>query len=229
MRKFISIFIVSFGLAAVSTTARADVAVGVGVSTLGYGVHAATSMTDFVALRFNGNFGQMDVPGAELLGENFGGIDYDIDADFQSYGLLLDFHPMALSPIGAGFVLTGGVYYNQNEFDFTATPTTDVNVGGQNFTADGDRIIGKMTFDTDWAPYIGLGYDGTFQGIVPVSFFLTGGVLFQGSPNVDLTTTDATFNSSFGPELNAEAQQIEDDASSLEYYPVVAVGVTISF
>lgn len=225
MRKFISVFIVSFGLATVSTTARADIAVGVGVSTLGYGVHAATSMTDFVALRFNGNFGQMDVPGAELLGENFGGIDYDIDADFQSYGLLLDFHPMALSPIGAGFVLTGGVYYNQNEFDFTAYPLAGTNVGGGSIGADA-KLIGKMSFDSDWAPYLGLGYDGTFQGIVPVSFFLTGGVMFQGSPSVSLTSTDAGLLQS---ELDAEAQQIEDDASSLEYYPVVAVGVTISF
>ena len=30
-------------------------------------------------------------------------------------------------------------------------------------------------------------------------------------------------------ELVAEAQQIEDDASSLEYYPVVSMGITVSF
>lgn len=225
MRKSISILSAILGLAAYSTPARADIAVGAGVGTLGYGLHVATSMTDFVALRFNANFGEMDVPGAELIGDSFGGIEYDVDASFGTYGLLLDFHPMALSPIGAGFVLSGGVYYNKNEFDFTAYPAANTSVGGETIGA-GEKLIGNMSFDSEWAPYLGLGYDGTFQGIVPVSFFLTGGVMFQGSPSVSLTSTDGGLSQS---ALDAEAQQIEDDASSFEYYPVIAVGVTISF
>ncbi len=229
MRKIISIIAVSLGLACFTAPARADVAVGVGVGTLGYGVHASTSLTDFIAVRFNANFGEIDLPGAELLGDSFGGIDYDVDASFGSYGLIADFHPLALSPVGAGFVLSGGMYYNKNEFDFTADPQSDVLIGGQTFTGGSGRIIGQMSFDTEWAPYLGLGYDGTFQGFVPVSFFITGGVLFQGSPSVNLTTTDAGFNSAFAAELAAEEAQIEDDASSFEYYPVFAMGVTISF
>jgi hypothetical protein len=182
-------------------------------------------MTDFVALRFNANFGDMDIPGAELLGSSFGGIEYDIDGKFQSYGLLLDFHPMALSPIGAGFVLNGGIYYNKNEFDFTAYPAAGTSVGGGS-TGAGAKLIANMTFDTEWAPYVGLGYDGTFQGIVPVSFFFTGGVMFQGSPSVSLASNDLGLSPA---DLAAEAQQLEDDASSFEYYPVLAAGVTISF
>jgi hypothetical protein len=228
MRKIISVMAVSLGLSAAALPAKADIAVGAGVGTLGYGVHVATSMTDFVAIRFNANFGEMDVPGAELIGSNFGGIEYDVDANFQSYGLIADFHPMALSPIGGGFVLSGGIYYNKNEFDFTADPLAGTDIGGASFPANA-RLLGNMSFDSEWAPYVGFGYDGTFQGIVPVSFFFTGGVLFQGSPNVSLTTTDATFNNDFGPELAAEAQQLEDDASSLEYYPVVSMGITVSF
>jgi len=229
MRKILTIMAVLLGLASFTAPARADIAVGAGVGTLGYGVHAATSLTDFVAIRFNANFGEMDVPGAELIGSTFGGIDYDIDASFGTYGLVADFHPMALSPIGAGLVLSGGIYYNNNEFTFTADPLADVMIGGQTFTAGSGRIISQMSFDTKWAPYLGLGYDGTFQGILPVSFFITGGVLFQGSPSVATTTTNAVFNSSFGAELAAEAAQLEDDASSFEYYPVFAMGMTVSF
>ena len=40
---------------------------------------------------------------------------------------------------------------------------------------------------------------------------------------------DAGFNAAFAAELAAEAAQLEDDASSFEYYPVFAMGVTISF
>ena len=228
MRKIISLMSVSLGLAAAALPAKADIAVGAGVGTLGYGVHVATSMTDFVAIRFNANFGEMDVPGAELIGSSFAGIEYDIDAKFQSYGLIADFHPLALSPIGGGFVFSGGVYYNKNEFDYTADLLSGVDIGGTPLPAD-VRLIGNMSFDTEWAPYVGFGYDGTFQGIVPVSFFFTGGVLFQGSPSMSLTTNNATVNSDLAAELVAEAQQIEDDASSLEYYPVVSMGITVSF
>ena len=229
MRKVFSIIAVSLGLILSAGAARAEIAVGAGVGTLGYGVHVATSMTDFITLRFNANFGEMDVPGGELFGSSFGGIDYDIDANFATYGLIADFHPLALSPIGAGLVISGGVYYNNNDFDFTATPTTDVDIGGQTFPAGSGSIISKMSFDTKWAPYLGLGYDGTFQGFVPISFFITGGVLFQGSPSVAMTTTNAAFNATFGTELAAEAAQLADDASSFEYYPVLALGLTISF
>lgn len=229
MRKVLSILAVSLGLASFTGTARADMAVGAGVGTLGYGVHAAVSMTDFIAIRFNANFGEMDVPGIDMIGSTYGGIDYDLDASFGTYGLVADFHPMALSPIGAGLVLSGGIYYNKNEFTLTADPLADFNIGGTTVPGGSARVISKFGFDTEWAPYLGLGYDGTFQGFVPVSFFFTGGVMFQGSPSVTVTTDDPILNAALGAELAAEAAQIEDDSSSLQYYPVIAMGVTISF
>jgi len=225
-RKVLSIITILLGLASVSIPARADVAVGVGISTLGYGVHVATSLTDFFALRFNANFGELDVPGIDLIGDSLGGIDYDLDVSSNTYGLVVDVHPMALSPIGAGLVFSGGLYYNSNEFTFTADPLADVQIGGQTFAAGSGRIISQMTFGSKWAPYLGLGYDGTFQGIVPVSFFITGGVLFQGSPSVTVMETTGLISQA---NLDAEAAQLADEASAFEYYPVIATGVTISF
>lgn len=226
MRKIYSVIAISLGLASVTAPAKADIAAGVGVSTLGYGLHAATSITDFIAIRANVNFGDMDVPGIGLIGSTMGGIDYDLDASFGTYGLLADFHPMALSPIGAGLVVSGGIYYNNNKFTLTADPLADFQIGGTTLTGGSARIISEFSFDSKWAPYLGLGYDGTFQGFVPVSFFLTGGVMFQGSPSV--TVTESTGSVSLA-DLAAEAAQIEDSSSSLQYYPVIAMGVTISF
>lgn len=226
MRKIISTMAVLLGLASFTTPAKADIAIGAGVSTLGYGVHVATSMTDFIALRFNANFGEMDVPGVDLIGSTFGGIDYDLDASFGTYGLIADFHPMALSPIGAGLVLSGGIYYNNNEFTLTADPLANFNIGGTTVTGGTARVISKFSFDSKWAPYLGLGYDGTFQGFVPVSFFFTGGVMFQGSPSVTVSESTGLVSQA---DLDAEAAQIENDSSSLQYYPVIAMGITISF
>jgi hypothetical protein len=226
MRKVLSIMAVSLGLASFTTPARADIAVGAGVGTLGYGLHVATSLTDFVAIRFNANFGEMDVPGVGLLSDSFGGIEYDMDASFGTYGLIADFHLMALSPIGAGLVVSGGMYYNNNEFTLTADPLVDVDIGGTTVTGGSARVISEFSFDTKWAPYLGLGYDGTFQGFVPVSFFFTGGVMFQDSPSVTVSESTGLVSPA---DLAAEAAEIEADSSSLKYYPVLAMGVTISF
>ncbi len=226
MRKFLTVLPILSGLMLAGAPAQADgFAVGAGVSTLGYGVHAATEVNSFLALRLNGNFGDFTVPDYGLLGSNLGGLDYDIDASMQSIGLLADFHPLGLSPIGGGFVLTGGIYYNQNEFDFTSQATAGTPIGGTPLPFDA-TVIANMTFDREFAPYAGLGYDGTFQGVLPVSFFITAGVLFQGSPSVTLTESTGLVPQG---DLDAEAAQIEDDASNYEYYPVVALGLTISF
>lgn len=205
----------------------AGLSVGAGVSTLGYGVNVGAEINSFLVIRLNGNFGNFPVPDFGLLEGTSGGIDYDIEAQMMTIGLLADLHPLGLSPIGSGLVLTGGIYYSKNEFELTATPAGTVDIGGVPFA--GGTIIASMTFDTEYAPYVGLGYDGAFHTILPVSFFITGGVLFQGSPNVSLTTTDATFNATFAAQIDDEARQIEDDVSSFEYYPVFAIGISIAF
>ena len=226
MRKTLAILPVFSGLMLAGTPAQADgFAVGAGISTLGYGIHAATEVNSFLALRLNGNFGDFDVPDYGLLGSNLGGLDYDIDANMGTIGLLADFHPLGLSPIGGGFVLTAGMYYNQNEFDFTAIAGPGTVIGTAP-VPPGTTVIANMSFDRKYAPYVGLGYDGTFQGVLPVSFFATAGVLFQGSPSVLLTESTGLVPQA---DLADEAAQIEDDASNYEYYPVVAIGLTISF
>lgn len=222
--KIIAGFAAVVGVLSLSAPAQADgvLAIGGGVSTLGYGVHVATEVNDFIVLRANGNFGDFDVPDFGLLGSNLGGLDYDIDAEMGTYGLLVDFHPLGLSPIGSGLVLTGGVYYNNNEFSLTSDLVAE-DVGSATITG---RVVSTMSFDQKFAPYLGMGYDGTFQGIIPVSFFMTGGVLFQGSPSVSVWESTSTVSQA---DLDAEAQQLEDSASSFKYYPVLAVGVSISF
>ncbi len=226
MRKIFVILPILTGLLLVGTPARGDgIAVGAGVSTLGYGVHVATEVNSFLVVRLNGNFGDFDVPDFGLLGDSLGGISYDIDANMRSVGLLADIHPLGLSPVGGGFVLTAGLYYNQNEFDFTASVPAGTQIGTVTLPTSA-TVLSNMSFDREYAPYVGLGYDGTFQGVLPVSFFATVGVLFQGGPSVSLTESTGFVSQT---DLDAEARQIEDDAQDFEYYPVLAVGVTISF
>jgi len=223
MRKIIGIIAVVGGLTAVAVPASADVAVGAGVGTMGWELDVATEVNTFLAVRLNGNVGSFTIPDLGF-GGSYGGIGYDVHGDLLSLGLVADFHPLGLSPIGSGFVLSGGLYYNKNEFEFTSTTAGSVTVGGTSYP--NPVLVANTTFP-DWAPYASVGYDGTFHGILPVSFFMRAGVLFQGSPSVTLRETSGL--GILPTDLAAEAQQLQSDMANFEYYPVLAIGVTISF
>lgn len=223
MRRTIRTLILAGTLAGGAAPAMADgLAVGAGIGTLGFEGHLATEVNSFLALRLNANYARFEVPDIGVYQTDFGGIDYDVEGDYLTAGLLADFHPLGLSPVGSGFVLTGGIYYNRNEFEATTGPISASIGGGPARTVD---LVGNISF-SDYAPYAGLGYDGTFHGLLPVSFFARAGVLFQGSPSVTLIDRQGNAPQN---ELDAEAREIEDDLSNYEYYPVFSVGLTIAF
>ena len=224
MRKIRLAFYLAAGLAVAGAPAKAEgIAVGAGAGTLGYGIHVGTDINSFLVMRLNGNFGTFTFPNLGTVPTDFGGIDYGIEAQMMSIGLIADFHPLGLSPIGSGLVISGGVYYNKNEFEFTSG-VISVDVGGNNY-ANID-LVSNFSFDQTFAPYLGLGYDGTFQGTFPVSFFMSMGVLYQGSPTVTLQDKTGTVSAA---DLKIEAAQIEDDISNYEFYPVISMGLSLTF
>lgn len=218
MRTTLAALVILLGLFGSPDSAKADVAIGAGISTLGVGGHGAVEINDFLVLRLNANFGSFDLSG------DYGGIEYDNEINFLTAGLLVDVHPFGVSPIGDGFVITAGAYYNANEMTFTASPTGTVVIGDNTYNIAAVQTDVEFS---EFAPFISLGYDGTFHTLViPVAFFIKAGVLFQGAPDVTVRTVGGGVSKS---DLNKEAQQIEDDLAVFEYYPVLSLGVTISF
>lgn len=217
MRKLLFSAAVLVAITLGGSSARADFALGAGIGTLGVGGHAAYEINDFLALRLNANFGAFDT------GFNASGIDYDAEFDLLTAGLLLDVHPLGLSPVGDGFVITGGAYYNANEMTFTATPSTSVSIGGNTYNVN--AIQTDIEF-RQFAPMLALGYDGTFHSMIPVSFFFRAGVLFQGTPDVTVRARGGGVSKA---DLNAEAAQIQDDLTVFKFYPLLSLGVTIAF
>ncbi len=224
MRKIRLAFYVAAGLAVAGAPAKAEgIAVGAGFGTLGYGIHVGTEINSFLVMRLNGNFGTFTFPDIGVVATDFGGIDYGVEAQMMSIGLVADFHPLGLSPIGSGLVISGGVYYNKNEFELTTGKVT-VDVGGNNYVDI--NLVSNFSFDQTFAPYLGVGYDGTFQGTFPVSFFMSAGVLYQGSPTVTLIDKTGTV---LAADLKTEAAQIEDGVSNYKFYPVISMGLSIAF
>lgn len=213
MNKGISVLAVAGLLAA--PMALADIGLGVKAGTLGLGVEGTVGLAAGLNVRAGLNSFSYD------YSDSAGDVDYEIDLDLKSYALLLDWHPFA------GTVkLTAGVLSNKNGATMTATPTGSATIGGTSYPAGtAGQLRGEMDFKST-APYAGIGWGnaaGTARGL-GVSVEL--GVLFQGAPDVTLTSSNPAVSQS---DLDAEAREIEDDLSGFKTYPVISFGLSYQF
>lgn len=199
-------------------TAWGDVFVGPRVGTLGAGGELGVTFTDFIKLR-----GVVQGFSWTLEDKKVGGVDYDIGMDFLTAGLILDFHPLGISPVGGSFRVSAGAFYNANSFDLDSKDR-EVNLGGTTYQA---KLNGDVEFNPI-APYVGLGW-GTSPGLLPFDLTVDLGVLYQGAPKVDLSSPQADSTPGLAQAMEREEDDIEDDLSSWTWYPVIMLGVAITF
>lgn len=191
---------------------------GARAGTLGYGAEAGVQLHKRVNLRAS-------VTGAKINAEEtFDGIEYSVNMTLGATGVQLD-----LFPLIGGVYLSGGVFSNENEVAFTAVPDTTIQIGDTVYTgADVGQLIGDVTFD-DYATYAGLGWTSRMP-LLPIETFFEAGAYFQGAPQLDYVATGvATSTPGFLEDLNAEAAEIEDELSQLEFYPVANIGLRLRF
>jgi len=189
------------------------------LSTLGVGVEITTRITSDVNLRLGVNTFSYDYTGKES------DVKYDFDLDLLSGSVLLDWYPFH-----GGFRLSGGGIINQNELDMEAKPTVSYTIGTTTYTSDQvGTLTGKMDFDKI-APYAGIGWGNAAGKGKRWGLTLDMGVVFQGSPDIDLVANGPmTIIPSFQADLASEKQDIEDELDKYKYYPVVAFGITYKF
>jgi hypothetical protein len=82
----------------------------------------------------------------------------------------------------------------------------------------------------DTAPFVGIGWDTTFEN-PGVAFKFIAGAMFTGSPQVNLTASGGTLSNdpNFQTQLAQEEQNLQNDIDAYEIYPVVQAGLTLSF
>ena len=211
-----------------STTARA----GAHVSTLGLGVFAAWDVSNAFAVRGMVNYIGYDLDSQEA------GIEYKVDLQLQSVGLILDWHAFR-----NGFRLSSGVFLNQNEFS-AAAEASDLEIGENLYDGVLDALVG---FDSV-APYLGLGWSSR-RGRSGLSFGIEAGVLFQGTPKLSASgmVTEGGITCDFSvsengnatvcsaaltdleADLEAEHRELNDELESYQLYPVVSLSVSYRF
>jgi len=219
MGKKVTVAIAIF-LFAFSTTVYAQSnSLGVKASTLGLGLEVERSFSDLISGRIGVNYFTYDYSGTE------DDIEYDFDLNLMSLSALLDWHPFKGS-----FRISVGAIYNGNELDAKAKTSGTYDIGDSTYTgAQLGTLKGKIDFD-DIAPYLGLGWDTSFGKNKAFGFLFELGVIYQGSPKVDLSAdgpiaSDQTFQN----ELAKEENNLQSDLDDFKVYPVIAIGLSYRF
>ncbi|HET7605351.1 MAG TPA: hypothetical protein VFK28_04705 [Sphingomicrobium sp.] len=194
------------------------VSVGVTGGTLGIGPEAAYRFSNTLGVRGNATF--LGV-GRSVESDD---IDYDGDLKLASGGLMLDLHPF-----GGGFRVSAGARINNNRVSLKATPTSDVEVGGETYTPAEIGVLSGKVEGNSLAPTLTIGWGGRMTR--GVHFGIEAGGMFQGSPRVrNLTATGMLASDpEFQASLREEAREIENDIDQFKIYPILQIAVGYRF
>jgi hypothetical protein len=187
------------------------------VGTLGLGGDLTLGINDYLGVRVQGNW--LKLSGYSRADEG----TYYIDANLNSYGVLLDVHPF-----GGGFRLSGGLLANRNNLDLRADLTAPVELDDQDFLLS--DFTGKVTFE-ETAPYLGFGFGNAAGRDGRWHFACDFGVMIQGSPMISASATSSLpeLQPAVDAALANDVADLQDDVDPFKYYPVISFGVSYRF
>jgi hypothetical protein len=221
-KKFVVFFGVAFLVAIAAPNLFAEgsnFALSAKAGTLGLGLEGSTSLNPNFNARVGANTFSYD------YGNTASGIKYDVDLKLLTLAGLVDWFPFS-----NGLRLSAGAMVNYNELDMNATSSSSYEIGGTTYTpADVGTLSGNLDFNR-LAPYLGVGFGNPFEKDSSWSFNFDLGVLFQGSPDLSVSTTGAlATNAAFQADLEKEKQDLKNTLNEFKYYPVISFGITYRF
>lgn len=204
----------------ITTDDQGALGLGVHASTLGYGPELSFTVDPYLVLRFDYNY--YDDYSYTTTKDS---IQYDAHLHLNNYGAALDWHPFA-----GIFLVSLGVFKDNNYLNAVAVPQQSYTLNGQTFTAsEVGTLAGHITFNS-WAPYLGVGLNTLGSEDRGVGFEIGAGVFYQGSPSVALQANGPIAQV---PDLRtavlAEQQRLDDQWNSYKYYPVLNLGLVFRF
>jgi len=194
----------------------------IGISTLGLGIEGSYAFNDTFSASLGLNHYKYST--SDVSSD----IDYDIDLKLQSIALLGNYFPFH-----GVFRISAGIFSNDNKISMDAKPAGSYDIGNSQYSAaDIGTLTAKVSFNKI-APYLGIGWGKRESK----GFGMTGdiGVLFQGSPKLEMTATGPItdpsnpLHSQFTADLERERQSAQDDLSDFKMYPVLGIGLSYRF
>jgi hypothetical protein len=197
------------------------------ISTLGVGATITKSITP----NLNAKLGVRGLGTSANISES--GIDYDAKLNLFSVSTLVDYHPWKNS----GFRLTGGLVFQDNNIEGNGKSNSDqkIQIGDQEYTSDQlGSVKAKVSFPNSVAPYLGIGWGNAVKPGNRWSFSANLGVMFTGSPKVNLTpqfgaAATPQIQDQIQSDVERERQQLENDLKWLNIYPVLSLGISYQF
>jgi hypothetical protein len=161
-------------------------------------------------------------------------IEYDAQARLRTATALLDWHPG-----GRSFRLTGGLVWNGNRVDGRSIPVNgSYDIGGVLVPVS---IVQRLDARADFnpvAPYLGLGWGHPAASSRRSGVALDLGVMFQGKARVHLSPvipagspvlTTPGAREVLNLLVQREENDLEDEASKYDLYPVASLGIWFRF
>ena len=194
-------------------------AVGVKGGTLGGGLEGTVKIHDQFNARIGINGFNFDYDGTE------DDVEYDFELKLFTVSALVDWFPFSNN-----FRLSAGFLVNGNEINASAKGAADYTIGDVTYTSSQvGTLSGNIDFN-DLAPYLGVGYGNPFGSDGNWMLTLDFGVMYQGSPDVNLSADGLLANNpTFLADLKKEEDNLQDDISAFKFYPVIALGITYRF
>jgi hypothetical protein len=206
---------------------RSDWAVTPEAGTLGFGASVTKALTSNLNTRVGLNAASIGLGGYQKRKEQ---VTYDANLNLFNVSTLVDYHPL----INSGFRVTGGLVFNNNNLEGKARIKD-----GVSFEYDGNRytnkdiasIKGKVSFPNNIAPYLGIGWGNAVKPGKRWGFSANLGVVFAGSPQVDLDANivNSSLSEQINRDLRVEEKELEDDLKGFSVYPVLSLGVSYQF
>jgi hypothetical protein len=208
--------------------AHADVGMGLRAGTLGFGADVDIGMNDKLSLRFAYNFLDYDRTIEDT------DVTYDGKLKISSFSGFLDWHVF-----GGGFRLSLGAVGSGPKFEVDGTPAPGeaVEINGTLYDrTELGSLNGEIKIGNSVAPYIGLGYGNVVSEKHRITFLFDVGAIYGGTPEVNLSATCGPAISAnpaacaqLQRDVQVEINELKNDASAVEWYPVISLGIGIRF
>lgn len=212
--------------ALLSSSAMADMAVAVRAGTFGYGADFDVGLTKTLNVRLGYNTFSYDQTMEDT------DVTYDGTLKIGAASAILDWHAFS-----GGFRFSLGAVQKGPKIDVTGVPSASATYEINDHIYSAAQIgslKGTIKIGDSVAPYVGFGWGNTVDEEDRVTFLLDVGAIHTGSPKADLTVIcgasvpTATCNQ-IRSDVNAEKADLEEEAKSYEWYPVVSLGFAVRF
>ncbi|MGC3980715.1 MAG: hypothetical protein QM808_05595 [Steroidobacteraceae bacterium] len=230
MRKSTAVLATAIAGALLSSSAMADVALGVRAGTFGYGADFDIGLTKSITLRLGYN--TFDY--SRTLEDT--DVTYNGKLKISAASALFDWHVF-----NGGFRLTAGAVEKGPKIDVVGKPNAN-----NQFVIDGvtysaaqiGNATGTVKMGDSVAPYLGIGWGNTVDEEDRVTFLLDIGAIHTGAPKAELNFTcnaavippSSSANcATFNTRIANEKADLEEEAKDFEWYPVVSLGFAVRF